>query len=289
MSESELDAGLESLLSRCVVVLVKTTHSGNIGAVARACKTMGITHLRLVSPVADIDDDAVRRASGADDVLAQAEIYRDLQAAVADCHMVVGASARSRSMVWPVASPRDIAQDVYRADGGFEMKVVSGEDAGLTTALVFGQEASGLSNEELHLCHRHVCIPANPAYSSLNLAMAVQVVCYEMRMAAMALVERTVGVSPAAGAHSAVLDADAEGWDEPRASHSEVEGMLQHLEQTLIAIAYHDPENPRMLMPRLRRLFQRCKMDKIEVNIMRGICKSILGKIAKDNIPDKNG
>lgn len=279
MSDAAVEAEAKRLLDRCVVVLVKTTHSGNIGAVARACKTMGINRLRLAAPVAAIDDEAVRRASGADDVLSRAEIFPDLESAIADCHMVVGASARSRSMVWPVAAPRDIAEDVFHRqdlnDGSAQAEVGGFGDAA-TTALVFGQEASGLTNEELHLCHRHVCIPANPGYSSLNLAMAVQVMTYEMRIAALnACVIGDCG-SEQPVVHGAVLDPESPGWDELPATHAEFEGMLTHLERALTWLGYHNPDNPRMLMPRIRRLFARAKMDRMEVNILRGICKAIL-------------
>lgn len=258
----EQQGRLSSVLSRISVVLVKTTHGGNIGAVARACKTMGISDLRLVSPEAEIDHETVRRASGADDVLLAAGEYSDLQEAVSDCHWVLGASARSRRMHWPIAAPRESAESLVQDVIGR----LEAQDDDFRVALVFGQEASGLSNEELQMCNQHVCIPSNADYGSLNLAMAVQVITYEVRMAAL----------------GQVLEAgpgqQEDEWDEPIASQGEVEGMIGHLEKALISLGYHDPDNPRMLIPRLRRLFMRRQMDKMEVNILRGMCKTILNK-----------
>lgn len=255
---------LEQFLDRVVVVLMRTTHPGNIGAVARACKNMGFKHLRLVAPAEFPSHEATRRASGADDLLARARVCTSLDEAIADCHQVVGASARSRSMVWPVSNPRECAQSLY------EQAQALGPEQDFKIALLFGQEASGLTNDELQRCNLHVNIPANPEYSSLNLAMAVQVICYEMRMVAL--------YASQAGSPNlvAVQGAGDEGWDVEPANHAELAGMLEHFERALVHIDYHDPNNPRVLMTRLKRLFQRSRMDKMEVNIFRGISKKIL-------------
>jgi tRNA (cytidine32/uridine32-2'-O)-methyltransferase len=260
---------VNGLLDRIVVVLMRTTHSGNIGAVARACKTMGITKLRLVNPVADINQEAMQRASGADDVLRAAQVFETLEGALADSILVLGASARSRKMTWPVGHPRDLAElavkELLSPALASEAKVV----------LLFGQEASGLSNEELQRCNYHACIPANPEYSSLNLAMAVQVMAYEVRMAAL------LSCDTSAVQISAVLSPEDDGWDDSLASGAQVDGLLSHIEETLIGVDYFDPNNPGTLMSRIKRLLLRSKLDKMEVNILRGVCKAVLSKASK--------
>jgi tRNA (cytidine32/uridine32-2'-O)-methyltransferase len=232
-------------LSRIRVVLVNTSHPGNIGAVARAMKNMGLARLTLVQPAQFPAAEATARASGADDVLAAAAVVDSLPAAVADCVLVVGASARSRTMPWPLLDPRTAAATMLET---------AGQDG--EVALVMGREQSGLSNEELECCHYHVHIPANPDYPSLNLAAATQVLVYELRMAALGLHE-----------------AGEVQWqsEHPFASSAELEGLYQHFETALTELGFHDPANPRQLMRRLRRLFNRARPDQMEVNILRGI------------------
>jgi len=260
---------VNSLLDRVVVVLMRTTHSGNIGAVARACKTMGISKLRLVNPVAEINQEAIQRASGADDVLRDAQVFESLEDALVDSVLVLGASARSRKMTWPVGHPRDLSElamkELLSTSLDSEAKVV----------LLFGQEASGLSNEELQRCNFHACIPANPEYSSLNLAMAVQVMAYEIRMAALLSCEDSASkIAP-------VLSPEDDGWDDSLASGAQVDGLLAHIQETLIGVDYYDPNNPGTLMSRIKRLLLRSKLDKMEVNILRGVCKAVLSKASK--------
>jgi len=256
----------QDLLDRVVVVLMRTTHPGNIGAVARACKTMGITRLRLVDPVASINDEANSRAAGASDVLDDAEIFDSLEGAVEDSVLVLGTSARNRKMTWPVGTPRDLGERAISVLSGSDLT----EDS--TVALLFGQEASGLSNGELQRCNFHVCIPANPDYSSLNLAMAVQVMTYEVRMAALLSCEASsVDLAP-------VLTPEDAAWDDALANGREVDGLLVHLEKMLVGIDYHDPQNPGTLMARIKRLLLRSKLDKMDVNILRGVCKAALNK-----------
>ena len=243
------------------VVLMRTTHPGNIGAVARAMKNMGLNQLCLVNGADEGSQEARRRASGAENVLESAIVTSSIDEALDGVQLVIGASARSRKMVWPLMNPRDcaslIAKNVFKSESAQPVQV----------ALLFGQEASGLSNEELQRCHYHVNIPAVAEFSSLNLAMAVQLVCYEIRMAMLL----DISSDTPNLLTSSILSSDDEGWDEPPAAVEEVEGFFRHLEETLIKTGFHDPENPRQLMTRLRRLYQRAHLDKMEVNILRGI------------------
>ncbi len=234
---------------RIRVVLVNTSHPGNIGAAARAMKNMGLSQLYLVAPQEFPADRAVWRAAGAADVLEQAVVVASLDAALQGCGLVVGTSARERSIPWPLLDPRECGQRAWQ------------ESAHHGVALVFGREDRGLTNDELQKCTYHVHIPANPAYSSLNLAAAVQVLTYEVRMAALA---EAAGRLPR-------LD----NWDLPPAKVEDIELYFQHLEQTLVDLNFHDPDNPRQTMPRLRRLFGRIRMDEMELSILRGVLTSI--------------
>jgi tRNA (cytidine32/uridine32-2'-O)-methyltransferase len=231
------------------VVLVQTTHPGNIGAAARAMKNMGVERLTLVSPLQHPSAEASARASGADDVLAAAQVRADLAEAVADCRVVIGASARLRSVPWPVLTPREAGA----------LAVASAEQA--PVALVFGRESSGLSNEELDLCTHLVHIPTDPGFSSLNVAMAVQVICYELRLAAL--------TGPAVTGLSTGGEV---------ASNAEMEGLFAHLEQALDDIGFIDARRSEKLMRRLRRLFHRAAPDSDEVNILRGILSAAQGR-----------
>ncbi|HEB66637.1 MAG TPA: RNA methyltransferase [Gammaproteobacteria bacterium] len=236
-----------STLSRIRVVLVQTSHPGNIGATARAMKNMGLDRLVLVQPKSFPHAEATARASGADDLLARAQVVDSLAAAVADCQLVVGASARSRTIPWPVMEPRVCAARMLAEAG-----------QGAEVALVMGRENSGLSNEELERCHVHVHIPANPEYASLNLAAAVQVLTYELRMSALT----AAGQLP----EGEILERD-----QPLATSAELEGLYDHFGRALATLDFYDPDNPRQLMRRLRRLFNRARLDRMEVNILRGI------------------
>ena len=230
------------------IVLVGTTHPGNIGATARAMKNMGFSRLVLVGPRAFPHEDATARASGAEDVLEQTRVAATLDEAIADCAFVVGASARSRAIGWPTAEPRECAQRL------------KAEAEHAPVALVFGPEKSGLTNDDLDRCHQLLTIPTDPEFSSLNLAMAVQVVTYELRL-------QQHSVSPS-------LDATRDDGV-PLATAAELEHFYEHLEATLRRTGFLDPENPRLLMRRLRRLFIRALPDQNEVNILRGILASM--------------
>ena len=240
------------MLNRICVVMVNTTHSGNIGAAARAMKNMGLTRLLLVDPIASIDEEAIQRSSRAEDILHNAEIHPTLESAIAGCGLVVGTSARSRSVPWPLMTPRQCGDRAAQAAA-----------AGNDIALVFGRESRGLTNEELHLCNAHVHIPTDENFSSLNVAQAIQVMAYEMRLA---LTDVENGESEQRWG----VD-----WDYPMATHDQLNGMLQHMEQTLVEIGFLDPNTPKQLMTRVRRLFQRAAPDRMEINILRGMLAAI--------------
>lgn len=231
--------------SRLRIVLVGTQHPGNIGAAARALKTMGLARLVLVAPEQYPSDEAFRRAAGADDVLAQAQVVAELAEAVADCHAVLGCTARSRRVQLPEYEPREAASRAAALAGEGEV------------ALVFGRERTGLTNEELQLCHAAVHIPANPDYSSLNLAAAVQVLSYELRLAL------REGQAPAA---SPTLHAD-----ELAADHAQMEGFYGQLGQTLDDIDFHKGRSPDSALRKLRRVFNRSQLTLQEVRLLRGI------------------
>ncbi|OEY67371.1 tRNA (cytosine(32)/uridine(32)-2'-O)-methyltransferase TrmJ [Marinobacter sp. X15-166B] len=241
------------------VVLVETSHSGNIGAVARAMKNMGFANLWLVNPASFPDETSYARAAGAADILDQARVVTSLADAIDDCALVMGTSARGRKVPWPVMAPPQAAGKVaeYVSHG--------------PVAVVFGRENHGLSNDELHRCHFHIHIPSNPDYSSLNLSMAVQVVTYELRMHYLQTLAGE-GASPCLSAMTSPAD---EGWDVPLANVHDVEGFIQHLESTLEVIDFHRQDKPRHLMTRLRRLFQRAQLDQMEVNILRGVLSAV--------------
>lgn len=229
------------------IVMVHTSHPGNIGAVARAMKNMCLSELVLVSPRDYPNAEATSRASGADDVLAAARVVDTLAEAISDCRIVIGASARLRSISWPLVAPREAAE------------LASVEARRGAVSIVFGRESSGLSNEELDLCTHLVHIPTNPDYSSLNVAMAVQVISYELMLAD--------GGSLPDG-----------GRGEGMASNVEMEGFFGHLEQALADIGFTEEARAGKLLRRLRRLFHRAAPDSEEVNILRGILSAAQGR-----------
>lgn len=237
------------MLKNIRVILVETSHPGNIGAVARAMKNMGASKLRLVNPRHFPSAEADARASGATDILAGAEVFETLADALGDARLVLGTSARGRSLDWPVLDPRACAA---RALPESRLGPV---------ALVFGRESAGLSNAELAFCHGLIHIPTNPEYSSLNLAMAVQVLLYELRMLALAGVEGQGSLE-----ESELADARA------------MAGLHEHLVQTLLDIGFSDPKRSELLHLRLQRLFIRARPDSYEVNILRGILSACQGR-----------
>ena len=231
------------MLSNIRVALLNTSHPGNIGAAARAMKTMGLTELWLLDPLNFPDAEATARASGADDILMRAQVCQHLDDLLADCRLVVGASARSRSIPCPELSPRECAS------------LIREESNQGRVAVLFGREQSGLSNAEIDRCHYLVRIPTSPVYASLNLAAAVQVIAYELFVAHVTKESGENGCSPKYVPVSA----------------GEMERFYEHLEATLVQLEFLDPANPRHLMRRLRRLYNRARPDENEINILRGI------------------
>ncbi|MFQ3788876.1 tRNA (cytosine(32)/uridine(32)-2'-O)-methyltransferase TrmJ [Halomonas sp. A29] len=236
------------MLDRIRIVLIGTSHPGNIGAVARAMHNMGLADLALVAPRCEpLTSESISRASGADHIVHDARLVETLEEAVADCTLAVGASARSRTLPWPMITPRALGERLPSELVAPEARV----------ALVFGREDSGLSNAELQRCHAHVHIPTNPDFSSLNLAAAVQVLAYECRLS---------WLEAGSGAQE-----QEEEPHQPLASHEELEHYFAHLERALISIGFHDPAQPRQLMARLRRFTLRARPERMELNILRGM------------------
>lgn len=254
----------DSLPANLITVLASPSHPGNIGAVARALKTMGLTSLRLVAPDEFPSPIAAARASGALDVLNAASQYDHFSQAISECRLVVGTSDRTRSLSHPHVTPRDIAP------------VLIEEAAKGPVAICYGREECGLLNEQLSLCHYHIEIPANPMYSSLNLGSAVQVMSYELRLAWLAAQSRTGIEATATWPPRYDLERlGCEFWDEPPATAAEVDGLMGHFERATRYSGFLDPKNPMLGMVRLRRLFNRARVDKVEINILRGILRSI--------------
>ena len=238
---------MEQDLSNIHIVMVATTHPGNIGGVARAMKNMGLSKLSLVAPeTAFPHPKAKARASGAVDILNNIKVYTTLAEAVAGSTLVIGSSARMRTLPLEVVSPRECAERAINLAKDSEV------------AIVLGRENSGLSNEELEQCQLIVTIPTNPDFSSLNIAAAAQVFCYELRLAAT--------VSSA--------EDKSEHHDSPLATAEEREGMFRHFEEALTEIGFLNPKSPGMLMRRLRRLFSRTGLEQLEINVLRGIMKA---------------
>lgn len=235
---------MPSPLDRIRIVLSHPSHPGNIGAAARAMKTMGITRLVLVQPKSFPDVEASTRASGAADVLENALVCSSLAEALSGTTLAFAVTARRRDLSTPIRWPRQAADEM-----------VTGTTLG-EVALVFGNETSGLPNEEVALCHAPVTIPTHPGYTSLNLGAAVQLLCYELRMAA-----ETPGETPSVAGTPAHFE--------------EVEGLMGHLEAAMIRSGFLDPEKPKRLMPRMRRLFARARLEKEEVAILRGVLSAL--------------
>jgi len=213
-------------------------------------KTMGLSDLVLVAPKHFPHADASARASGADDILTRARVVADLKSAIADAQFVVGASARTRGDRWPVLDPRDAATAII------------GRQPAVASAIVMGPEQSGLTNDDLTRCHALVQIPTAPEYGSLNLAMAVQVLCYELRMAMLS-----------SAARAGVTRSEQRGA--PPATAAEMEGLQSHLENVLTRSGFLRPDHPEELKRRIRRLFMRADLDQKEINILRGALASL--------------
>jgi tRNA (cytidine32/uridine32-2'-O)-methyltransferase len=237
------------MLDNVRIVLVETSHTGNMGSAARAMKTMGLHQMYLVDPLVKPDSQAISLAAGASDIISQATIVETLDEALAGCRLVIGTSARSRTLPWPMLEPRECGIKVVE-------EAVSGP-----VALVFGRERVGLTNEELQKCHYHVTIPANPEYSSLNLAMAVQLLSYEVRVSWLA--------------H---LDAQKTPIDYPPSPYplaEDLERFYQHMQQVLLETGFIRQSHPGQVMSKLRRLFNRARPEAQELHILRGMLTSV--------------
>ncbi len=244
----------DTALDKIKIVLTGTTHPGNIGAAARAMKTMGLTRLALVAPKIFPCAEATARAAGADDILARAVVYDTLQEAVSECVMVYGTSARLRNLACPILAPEQAAgQLLERARQSADV------------AIVFGRERTGLTNAELDICHRMIVIPANPEFSSLNLAAAVQIMCYELCKSE--YVDTETGPDIAAQGGTVSVEA--------------LDHLYAHLQEVMIQIRFLDPQKPRRLMRRLKQLFNRAGLDENEYNILRGILTAVQESLRK--------
>lgn len=240
----------DNLLNSVKVVLVGTTHPGNIGATARAMKNMGILDLALVEPKEFPSDVATFRSKAAKDILEKASVHTSLEEAISECELVVGTSARGRTVPWPVLNPREAAEEMHKSS-------LNGK-----VAIVFGREDRGLTNEELGLCNFHVHIPSDPEYSSLNLSQAVQILAYEIRLSY--LQDRNV---------------NQEYWDVELANNEQTERLINHMDELMQEVDFYDVENPRKLLVRVRRFFKRSKIDVMEANIFRGLFATIQKKL----------
>jgi len=232
------------MLNSIQIVLVEPSHPGNIGAVARAMKNMGLCRLTLVLPEKFPHPEATARASGADDILRHAKVVSSLQEAIGACHWVYGTSARTREFPWPQLTPDVAAKAILEKSNQQEI------------AIVFGPERAGLTNEALQACDFHIAILTNPEYSSLNLAQAVQVIAYELFKQA----------------QGEIVPQEAED----KATSEEVAGLLAHFEQAALALNFMDGNHPKKLMPKLRRLFAKAQLEKDEINILRGFLKQVM-------------
>lgn len=241
------------LLDSIRIVMVNTTDTGNIGAVARAMKNMGLKHLYLVDPKQRPDEKAMRRAAHALDIMDNIVITETFEQALNGCALVIGTSARERKIPWPLMEVRECAEKAMV------------EAAQHSVAIVFGREDRGLTNEELHKCHWHLNIPTRGDYSSLNVAAAAQVVCYELLMA---YNQQT----------HATLEIPAEE-QQSKADLPAMEHFYQHLESVLIDSQYLDPAEPKQTMTRLRKIFNRARLDVLELNMLRGILRNLQQKL----------
>jgi len=268
-------------LSNIRIVLIQTSHPGNIGAAARAMKTMGLSDLCLVNPSRFPDPQAEAMASGADDVLRKASVVESLAEAIADCQVIIGTSARSqRTLRWVIFEPSDCGK--IACEHGAKGKV----------AIVFGRERTGLTNDELELCHQLVHIPSNPDYSSLNVAAAVQILSYECRVAyldAMRACENDVSNASIESEKNTVISSGEKGLvdevskdesslDEEIVSAKDMEGYYAQLEKLMIETDFLNPDNPRYLMRRMRRMYGRIQVTRSELNLLRGSLSAFSGR-----------
>ena len=227
------------------IVLVETSHPGNIGSVARAMKNMGLSRLTLINPKKFPHDEATALAGNAGDVLEKAKIFGSIEEAVKNSKIIFATSARERTIEWPVASAKDAAQEINQLAA-----------EGLEVSILFGREDSGLTNEELQLSNKHLIIPAHPEYPVLNIAMSTQVVCYELYQAS-----QHEPIGP---------------WqDFPEYSAEELTHLIEHFNETVFNLKLIDPANPKQILTRMERMFRRLYPDQMEGNFLRGFLKAV--------------
>ncbi len=258
-----------ALLNQLKIVLVEPTHPGNIGSVARAMKTMGLSNLVLVNPKKFPHYEASKLAAGAESVLDDAVVVENVEQAVADCTLVLGTSVRDREVSWPTKNPRQTAEFVFEHSQRFD---------GAQTAILFGRESSGLTNDELALCQTQIRIDANPQYSSLNLASAVQIIAYELRMRALESCQLSGSESNKEQVNSATNDGESATGLEKRqqaANKEQLDGHLQHLQLTLEALNFTKAKPPTILMRKLTRLYNKAELTVEEIQILRGILSAV--------------
>lgn len=260
MSNNTLENSLNNTLQSIRIVMIQTSHSGNIGAAARAMKVMGLSELYLVQPKSVPDEQSIAMSSNATDILDKAVIVGTLSEALTACQLVVGSSARfERTLRWDIQNSRRSAELIVKHASSHKNAKV---------AVLFGRESSGLSNQELAVCQHLVHIPSNPDYSSLNVASAVQILSYECRLAAMDLAQATAntashGIESSKNSHVETVSAD------------DLESYFEHLTEVMTDVKFLDPENPRYFIPRLRRLYSRSGITRSEMNILRGMLAAI--------------
>lgn len=235
----------KSLFNHVRIVLVEPTHPGNIGAVARAMKNMGFSRLHLVNPKEFPHSEASIRSAGAEDILQNAQVNTTLIDSIQGCHWIYATSARSRFLQWPIVDPAACAHKILEEQSGKEI------------AILFGRESSGLTNQELAHCHYAISIPADEDFSSLNLAAAVQLITYELRK-------------------SFLMQDRAKKCSHVPADHAKFNGLIAHWEAAVIRLGCLDPDHPKLMMQRIRRLFKRAAPDETEINILRGFLSAIL-------------
>jgi TrmH family RNA methyltransferase len=241
------------MLENIKIVLVNTSHPGNIGAVARAMNNMCLTDLALVQPMKFPSSVAIARASGANKILETASVHETLAEAIADCQLIIGTSARKRVINWPTLNPKSCAKKILEPQQ--------------KSAIIFGREHSGLTNEELDQCNYLVQIPTNPKFSSLNIAAAVQVLAYEVYCTYNKIDDKS--------------DLDAAIAPEPIANNQSMQRFYEHLKQTITDLGYFDPNKPKLLLRRLHRMCNRLQPSDSELQILRGIL-SAMEKLKKD-------
>ncbi len=281
-----LEKLLEKSLNKIQIILVNTSHPGNIGSAARAMKTMGLSQLVLVNPESFPDPKAIEMSSHADDIVNSARVVSSLKEALEGCSLAIGTSARMRSIDLRPLNPKECAEkliEVIKRNGN---NIDLNKNNHSKVALVFGREKTGLTNEELLHCHYHVMIPSNPEYSSLNLAAAVQVLCYELRVCALTGLTPHPSLPPQGGKELELSDLEAQRpndsqkkspMDTPLATVDDIEKFYAHLETLLAQLGFLKKENP-TLMPKVRRIFNRIQLEKPEINILRGMLTAVQRK-----------